>query len=373
VADLDDILNAYDRDRASCEELVRRTVALVEDLLRGSIRVHSVTGRVKAKESLRRKAEAAEGKYKELSDITDIAGLRVITHFPDEVDAVAKIVEADFDVDNARSTDRRASLEPDRFGYLSLHYVCRHSVPRLSLPEWSAFKDQYFEIQIRSILQHSWAEIEHDLGYKSSAQIPAPVRRRFSRLAGLLEIADEEFAKIRDDLAEYESKVEGRIQRRPESVGIDRQSLIALVRRSKNVRTIDRSIGQLIQGRTESRINVRYLGRLADALHRAGFSTIQDVEDALQTNSKAILAFGAAWISEPDPSSLIPRGISLYYLILQGIARRSTHESRAILQAFGFSERDVSAVHARAVRVNKSRRGRPRAKVSGPRSEQGHA
>ena len=53
------------------------------------------------------------------------------------------------------------------------------------------------------MLDHAWAEIEHDLGYKARDTVPAAARRRLSRLAGLLEMADQEFVAIRRDLDEY--------------------------------------------------------------------------------------------------------------------------------------------------------------------------
>src|SRR5438309_774277 len=58
--------------------------------------------------------------------------------------------------------------------------------------------DSVAEIQVRTILQHSWAEIEHDIQYKSVSVIPAEIRRRFMSLAGMLEIADREFQAIQD-------------------------------------------------------------------------------------------------------------------------------------------------------------------------------
>ena len=64
---------------------------------------------------------------------------------------------------------------------------------RMVLRENKAFEGLKCEIQIRSVLQHAWAEIEHDLGYKSELTIPKEVRRSFSRLAGLLELGDKEF------------------------------------------------------------------------------------------------------------------------------------------------------------------------------------
>jgi hypothetical protein len=78
---------------------------------------------------------------------------------------------------------------------------------QLELPKYKKFKNCKIEIQIRSILQHAWAEIEHDLGYKSQTATPYDARRGFSRLAGLLEITDIEFRKLRDDLQPSRSLV----------------------------------------------------------------------------------------------------------------------------------------------------------------------
>src|SRR5262249_19774054 len=61
------------------------------------------------------------------------------------------------------------------------------------------YRDLVAEIQVRTVLQHAWAEIQHDIQYKSVTTIPVAIRRRFMALAGLLEIADREFQAIQDD------------------------------------------------------------------------------------------------------------------------------------------------------------------------------
>jgi hypothetical protein len=66
------------------------------------------------------------------------------------------------------------------------------------LPEYAPFAQTVTEIQVRTILQHAWAEIEHDIQYKSASVIPTELRRRFMALAGMLEIADREFQSIQD-------------------------------------------------------------------------------------------------------------------------------------------------------------------------------
>jgi ppGpp synthetase/RelA/SpoT-type nucleotidyltranferase len=174
------------------------------------VRVHSVTSRVKSKNSVIRKIERPD-KERDISSLTDLLGVRIVTYFRDEVDAAAKVIECEFQIDSRNSVDKSTVLDPDRFGYLSLHYVAQLNQKRSALPEYHSYKDIRFELQIRSILQHAWAEIEHDLGYKSEAAIPKAVRRRFSRLAGLLELADDEFLGIRGELAPLTSVQRSRI------------------------------------------------------------------------------------------------------------------------------------------------------------------
>ncbi len=134
-----------------------------------------------------------------MGDVTDLVGARIVTYFAGDVDKVAKVIEDEFSIDLEHSRDPRAAIEPDRFGYLSLHYVVTVSAARLLQTEWARFSGFTFEIQIRTILQHAWAEIEHDRGYHTPDDLPHHVRRRWSRVAALLEIADSEFMALRGE------------------------------------------------------------------------------------------------------------------------------------------------------------------------------
>jgi ppGpp synthetase/RelA/SpoT-type nucleotidyltranferase len=178
---------------------------LIETLLEDSgIQVHGVSSRMKSRDSVLQKI-ARSSESRSVDSLTDLLGIRVVTYFPDEVDSVARLVEREFAVDKGHSVDKRKLLDPDRFGYLSLHYILALGDERLKLAEYRHYRGLRFELQIRSILQHAWAEIEHDLGYKSKAAVPPSARRRFSRLAGLLELADAEFLGIREQLAQSDS------------------------------------------------------------------------------------------------------------------------------------------------------------------------
>jgi hypothetical protein len=173
--------------------------------------------------------------YQSLSDITDLVGVRIITHYADEVEQIARVIESEFTIDGENSGDKGKVLDPDRFGYLSVHYVLELGRARAALPEYRAYGGMKAEVQVRSILQHAWAENEHDLGYKSALSVPRSVRRRFSRLAGLLELADAEFDAIRTELGRYGEVVESAINppggaASPDRIALDRVSLAAYAR-----------------------------------------------------------------------------------------------------------------------------------------------
>jgi ppGpp synthetase/RelA/SpoT-type nucleotidyltranferase len=199
---IESLISAYRRRSDNYRRLGEDVQRMLQDLLTvAEIPVSSVTFRPKEIDSLRRKLRSSD-KYQALTDITDIVGARVITFFADDVDRVANIIRRadNFAIDLANSIDKRRELRPDQFGYQSLHLVATLSKQRI-FNENRNLDGLKIEIQVRSLLQHAWAEIEHAY-YKSERSLPPTIARRVSLVAGLLEVGDNEFIAIRRDAAE---------------------------------------------------------------------------------------------------------------------------------------------------------------------------
>ena len=186
-----DHLSLFKEKREEIENRVR------ECLSDAGVLVAAVESRVTTEDSLAGKLELKGAKYKSLADITDILGMRVITFYLDDVDKVASAIERLFEVDWEDSVDKRKLHDLDSFGYLSLHYICR--TPGLPYR---------FEVQMRTILQHAWSTLDHDTGYKSGVEIPRYYIRNINQLAGMLELVDEQFSRIRTELTDYRRRMQ---------------------------------------------------------------------------------------------------------------------------------------------------------------------
>ena len=207
------------------------------------ITVLGIEHRVKTEKSLAGKLERSGDWYSSFEDLTDILGARVICFFSDDIDKIGKKVEEAVVIDWENSSDKRALIKADTFGYLSLHYIC-------SLPFGDIWPDEIcgkkFEIQIRTTLQHTWAAINHDLGYKSEFGVPRSVAREFSRIAGLLEIADDEFVRVRNDMKAYTDEILKKIiDNKADDVHIDMISLNEYVKRNGKMQELISKIAKI--------------------------------------------------------------------------------------------------------------------------------
>jgi ppGpp synthetase/RelA/SpoT-type nucleotidyltranferase len=203
------ILEEYREHQADFAEMKDVVLRILGDCLKQSnMVVNTIEGRVKTEKSLAGKLELKGQKYKDLSDITDIVGVRVVTFYTEEVDKIAALVDKLFYIDWENSVDKRKQLGKDTFGYMSLHYICRIPASLYCDPEHPAINQYRFEVQMRTALQHVWASMNHDIGYKSGVEVPPEHLRSLTRLAGILELADEEFSHIRKEITDYRRKAE---------------------------------------------------------------------------------------------------------------------------------------------------------------------
>ena len=203
------ILEEYREQQAAFGQMKDIAMAALRSLLdENGVVVTALEARVKTEQSLAGKLEVKGAKYATLSDITDLLGIRVIAFYLDDVDKVAALAEKLFEIDWKESVDKRKMYELNSFGYLSLHYICR--IPRSVYcdPAHPEINELRFELQMRTALQHVWANMYHDTGYKSGVEVPAEHLRNLNRLAGMLELADEQFSRIRTEINGYRRGVQ---------------------------------------------------------------------------------------------------------------------------------------------------------------------
>lgn len=271
------IVSEYREERESFVKIGEIVSEKINAELRANkIMTLTVAHRVKEEQSLIGKIQSHEKKYRFLSDLTDILGVRIVSYFSDDVDKIASIIEELFEIDRENSVDKRAKLAANSFGYLSLHYICS-----LKDCDDEQLKGKKFEIQIRSTLQHVWAEIEHDLGYKTEFGVPKAIRREFSRVAGLLEIADDHFAKIRLSIHEYTAEIKQKIADDcADDISIDLISLKEYVANNSHMRNIINEIASICDSEVTEISPENYL----EQLEWLGKQTLGDISNMITEN-----------------------------------------------------------------------------------------
>jgi putative GTP pyrophosphokinase len=158
--------------------------------------IEFVTGRVKPTESIKSKAILRHIPFERLEEeMTDIAGLRIMCQFVEDIYQVVDILRKRKDI---RVVQERDYITNNKLsGYRSYHLVIEYPVQLIN-----GEKMIFAEIQIRTLAMNFWATIEHSLNYKYQGEFPEEIGERLQRAAEAAYQLDEEMSSIRDEIQE---------------------------------------------------------------------------------------------------------------------------------------------------------------------------
>jgi putative GTP pyrophosphokinase len=286
-----DWVRQYQDARPLHERFAAKLHSLIDELLEKETIKAVIESRAKEVESFEEKLNRPDKCYENpLKDMTDLSGIRVILPTLDDVEKVAAITAREFTIDDARSVNKLDLLDPDRFGYLSQHYIVKIKEPRCLLAEWEDFVELCAEVQVRTILQHAWAGVEHSLNYKSTHDVPKQLRRRMFRLSALFELADQELDSIvTESLALFE-QYKTQVESDKPNIELNLDSLRAYLQTSNVVQgwaDFVESLGVAVR-------HIGFISRDIDMLRRVGINSINELNQLLEDSK----GWGQAYLEE---------------------------------------------------------------------------
>jgi ppGpp synthetase/RelA/SpoT-type nucleotidyltranferase len=298
--------------------------------------------RTKSLESFREKVDRPEKaqKYKHCEEVTDISAIRVIAYLQEEHDEICDIMRENFAIDEGDSANKEDLLDPDKFGYRSMHFVIAYSAERLKLPEFRRFVGKKAEVQVRTVLQHAWAAIDWKLRYKTEVGVPNAIRRRLYRISALLESADDDLSRVSAAVRDLRAGYVEQIQKGDLSLQVNQDSLQLFLAKDDLVQRLQ----EVAEGNdyviSPYHPNSRNpLLNLLETLKTAGIDEIALLESRLQEIEPQAEEFlekiFAAWWSETKPKKLVIDQGSLIRLLVIAIAENGTAREILLTSPFG--------------------------------------
>ena len=168
-----------------------------------NINYASITKRVKELDSFLEKIRRKNYEYP-FSQNTDFAGVRLVYIYKDELAKIERIIKAELEI--VEKVIQENELEVNQFGYGAVHYIVKLS-KKLIGPRYESIKDLKCEIQVRTILQDSWALVSHHLQYKNENSVPKELLRKLSALSGNFYLIDDQLVEFRNKRFDYKSEL----------------------------------------------------------------------------------------------------------------------------------------------------------------------
>jgi ppGpp synthetase/RelA/SpoT-type nucleotidyltranferase len=208
-------------------------------------------------------------KYKDpLTEMTDITGLRIVLHSEDDINFVKEIIQERFRVDTERSIDKKEQLGTNQFGYSGINYVVSLSDNDPILAEYADFRGKFFEIQVLTLCQLVYSEIQRKIEYKVEDMVSYMISRRLAMLCALFELADAEFRYL------MEKGVEELLL-----MPITLRSLRIYIYKSKNIKKFfSKALKKGFVDKAPPEEDIAFLNELYDACKFAKLKAVSDVD-----------------------------------------------------------------------------------------------
>lgn len=161
--------------------------------------IELVSGRVKKISSILDKMQKKNISIEEIEDrISDIAGIRIICQFVEDIDKVVEIIHKRTDMEVMSEKDYINNMKES--GYRSYHMIIYYDVYTLD-----GTKRIQAEIQIRTMAMNFWATIEHSLQYKYKGNMPEHIKVKLASASQAIIQLDKEMSSVRDEIMDAQN------------------------------------------------------------------------------------------------------------------------------------------------------------------------
>jgi ppGpp synthetase/RelA/SpoT-type nucleotidyltranferase len=319
MADLEVARRQWLTDRPTFEHFASAVASILSPGIRRAGIFAEVHHRAKDMDSLIKKLITKP--HHSYRSIPDKAGVRVIVRYTHEIEPVLEIAAKLLDRDTPEN--KATLLEPDTFGYLSVHSQVKLRADHELSVIYPASQFQA-ELQVRTLAQHLWAEMAHNTVYKSESMIEPlnpQVRRRLYMLAGMVELADYEFDRIENEMP--------------------------TVPEFQLLKSLERSYYKLTVRRSDPELSLEVIRLLLPLYNEKPEAVAAHLEDFFSQNEELLHQIYAAAEELPDHSAFLfqPEALMIFDLLKKErlsvreswIARYPVKELERIALAFGMS------------------------------------
>jgi len=215
----DSIYEEYKKKLPDYERIERNVRGAINEFLTTqNIPLITISSRIKDFDSFYEKI-SRKNYENPFDDNEDFCGIRIVLYYLEDIERVERIIEENFKIQE--SDNKSDKLELNEFGYRSKHLIIKINNSWCVTPNYRGLEDIKIEIQIRTSLMHTWAAIEHQLGYKANQELDEKLKRKLYLISAKLEDADIQFQEIKNQASIYQEQTIKNSKKAGEFVGTE--------------------------------------------------------------------------------------------------------------------------------------------------------